>query len=75
MKTIDALYQEQPKTYPLKQIGGKFRQRKMIVDHIMYITINYLNPSNTAMYKIRFIEVNISFLYNIFDRFPMIGLS
>ena len=48
---------------------------KMIVDHIMYITINYLNPSTTIMYKIRFIEVDISFLYNIFDRFPKIGLS
>ena len=34
MKTIDALYEEQPKTSPLKQIGGKFRQRKMIVEHV-----------------------------------------
>ncbi len=34
MTKIDDLYEVKPKTYPIKQIGGKFRARKMIVENL-----------------------------------------
>jgi hypothetical protein len=34
---------------------------KMIIDHIRYITINYLNPSTTTMYKNKYYKSQYKF--------------